>query len=395
MVSSSEKEQNIQLALKQYTILKLETPKPNLSKIARDYDVSPAALRRRTLGVGDLTTRKAHNKRLTDVQEEILLDYVTLYDELRAPIGPHMIQDAANQILNAAKPEGAPPTKPLNKTWALAFMKRQREFFKGKRQLKDYKRGSAEFSGDILWWMGQYTNIIEARGIQDSDIYNMDETGFRIGVGRRIETVYTRYPRYIPTIDSKSTQKLITSVECISRDGFALPPMLIVPGVVQLEEWYTKTDIPDSYIIETSDSGYINSELAYLWLLHFDVFSYVRQQGRWRLLIYDQHKTHMTKEFACLAEQLDILLLPLLPNLTHLLQPLDPIPFMQEKKNHADAVNKVSYLSGYNYDKVHFLNDIDAIRKKTFTPRVIAAGWRETGLWPYDPDLIKKRVGIY
>jgi hypothetical protein len=31
-------------------------------------------------------------------------------------------------------------------------------------------RGGAESSGNIVWWMGLYEDLIESRGIQDADI---------------------------------------------------------------------------------------------------------------------------------------------------------------------------------------------------------------------------------
>ncbi|KAL2816636.1 hypothetical protein BDW59DRAFT_136655 [Aspergillus cavernicola] len=77
----------------------------------------------------------------------------------------------------------------------------------------------------------------------------------------------------------------------------------------------------------------------------------------------------------------------------HLLQPLDSIPFQQLKKNHAAAVNRLLYKSSQNYDKVHFLSDIAFIRDSTFTIAVIQAGWRETGLFLLNQDLVLNRIG--
>jgi hypothetical protein len=246
--------------------------------------------------------------------------------------------------------------------------------------------------------MGCYTNVIEAYGIQPRDIYNMDETGFRIGQGKRVEGVYTKYPQRAPSassIDSASQRKLVTSVECIFQDGWVLPPLIIMPGDVQMRDWYELVTLPPAYIIGISSTGYINMELAYLWLHHFHISTRPRQFAKYRLLIFDQHKSHMTRDFMSVAESLQILCLPLIPHLTHLLQPLDSIPFLQAKKAHADAVNKASWLSGINYDKVHFLSFIKEIRNKAFTPKIIAAGWKETGLYPFDIDRIIKKIGAF
>jgi hypothetical protein len=44
---------------------------------------------------------------------------------------------------------------------------------------------------------------------------------------------------------------------------------------------------------------------------------------------------------------------------------------------------------------MHFLSDTEEIRSKAFTPKIIAAGWRETGLYPFDIDRIIKKIGAF
>jgi hypothetical protein len=172
----------------------------------------------------------------------------------------------------------------------------QKDFFKARRSLKDYKRGEAEDPAVVSDWYARLRNTIDAYGIQPLDIYNMDETGFCIGQGRRVDTIYTRYPDAVEAIHSSLSRVLVTSVECISIDGFVLPPLLIIPGVVQLEEWYTKTNIPDNYIIQTSDTGYTNREMTYLWINHFDLYIDGRRTGAYQLLIFVQHQSHLSWE---------------------------------------------------------------------------------------------------
>jgi len=37
---------------------------------------------------------------------------------------------------------------------------------------------------DIQWWFDKYKAICDEHGIQPPDVWNMDETGFRIGIAR-------------------------------------------------------------------------------------------------------------------------------------------------------------------------------------------------------------------
>jgi hypothetical protein len=72
-------------------------------------------------------------------------------------------------------------------------------------------------------------------GILYTDLYNIDETGFRIGVGRAYKVV-TRHDAlkrlYLPYPDNRES---IISVETICADGSGIPPMVIISTQIHLE----------------------------------------------------------------------------------------------------------------------------------------------------------------
>jgi hypothetical protein len=102
--------------------------------------------------------------------------------------------------------------------------------------------------------------------IKHYNIYNFNETGFVLGqqpfrtssIGRK------RARAEIP-----NTRESLTSIECISPDGFALPPFFIFTGSVILEKWFDESLDPD-WVVSVAKNGYINSDLAFEWLQHFD-----------------------------------------------------------------------------------------------------------------------------
>ena len=96
-------------------------------------------------------------------------------------------------------------------------------------------------------------------GILHSDLYNMDETGFRIDVGRAHKVV-TRHDAserlYLPDPDNRES---ITSVETICADGLGIPPIIIISMQTHLEG--TFQDLQEDILVGVSDSGYSNNEL--------------------------------------------------------------------------------------------------------------------------------------
>lgn len=71
---------------------------------------------------------------------------------------------------------------PVGKRWASNCIKRQPELRTRIFRRDDYQRAQCE-DPDILWgWFQLVKNIIAKYGIHESDIYNVDETGFMMGI---------------------------------------------------------------------------------------------------------------------------------------------------------------------------------------------------------------------
>ena len=84
---------------------------------------------------------------------------------------------------------------------------------------------------DIEAWFEKYEDALQRRGITEpKDIYNMDESGARIGVLKSEEVVLPIEQKEIHTASPKN-HKSITIIETISADGGqSIPPAIICPG---------------------------------------------------------------------------------------------------------------------------------------------------------------------
>jgi len=63
--------------------------------------------------------------------------------------------------------------------------------------------------------------------------------------------------------------------------------MVILLGVLHLENLITNTHLEDDVLLAVSESGYSNDLLCLEWLKHFERFSAVRQVGVYRFLLQD------------------------------------------------------------------------------------------------------------
>ena len=102
--------------------------------------------------------------------------------------------------------------------------------------------------------------------IQEADFYNFDETGFIMGVicGSMVVTRADRRGKGKQL--QPGNREWATAIECVASDGFVVPPFLIVQGVNHLASWYTKCNLPPSWVIKTLQKGWTDNETAMDWI---------------------------------------------------------------------------------------------------------------------------------
>ena len=80
------------------------------------------------------------------------------------------------------------------------------------------------------------------------------------------------------------------------------------------------------------------------------------------------------------------------PNLTHLLQPLDVVIFQSLKHYHDKTIDIMVRNGLANITKIEFLSGIQEVRKQAFEVDTIRSSFKETGIWPFNPQLVLARI---
>ena len=365
-----------------------DVTKPNFKQLARENGVPYQRLLARSKGRQTRSRRPSATYKLAKAQDQALYDYIARLDELGVCVRLPMIVSCANYLLQQAHDSHGPPLT-ANSRWAKQWLKRQPELHVRRQRSLNLNRALAHDSDSIIEWFDTFTSLIQTHGIPPSDIWNFDETGFRIGVGKD-QWVITFEPRrrvYLPTPDNRTS---LTVTECVNAAGHAIPLMIIIEGDALLERYFT--DLPDNYLIAYSDSGYTNDQLSYEWVKHFVQQSQKHIQGVYRLLLFDGFNSHCTQEFLEVLEDHKVIAYRLPPHTSHFLQPLDVGCFQPYKHWHAQAVDYATRTGCTAFNKVEFLAAIESIRAYTFKSRTIQKGWRDSGLYPLDIKRVKSNI---
>jgi len=133
------------------------------------------------------------------------------------------------------------------------------------------------------WFENEYQPALEYTGIQHRNrIHNMDKKGARICIPAREEVVvpigikemYTRIPENCISL---------TVIECISADGKAIPPVIIVPGAMIMVSWFHENMTGHEVI--TVSPGYTNKGICMVWLDHFIKYNDCGPDKPWHILL--------------------------------------------------------------------------------------------------------------
>ena len=88
-------------------------------------------------------------------------------------------------------------------------------------------------------------------------------------------------------------------------------------------EKYFQNDLDDNILLGIIVTGYSNDIMGMEYIQHFHKMTEKRTKGKFRMLVFDGHGSHLSDRFTWYCWQHDIVPFRLLAHLTHLLQPLD------------------------------------------------------------------------
>ncbi|KAJ6096532.1 hypothetical protein N7486_007278 [Penicillium sp. IBT 16267x] len=369
----------------QLAILELENVEsPNIKAWAREHNLPYQRLLARYKGRSSRSERTPSGRKLDESQEAALCRYIDFLDSIYLPPKRPVIAAAANAILASYHIDDSTKPPTIGGHWLQRFLRRHPEYLSRRQRAMDIERKKCLDKQVAKDWFDSYQETIAQYGITADDIWNFDETGFNIGVGRD-QWIITREPKRQISGGFSTNREYATVIEAVSATGSTIAPVVILSAKLLLLRWF---EIVGDERIAVTETGYLNNVLALQWIQLFNKLTKDSAKGTHRMLLCDQFGSHLTYEFVKYCEDHNIILFFLPAHSSHLLQPLDVGVFSAYKHWHSEWVYDAT-VSGYEkITKDDFLSAIAQIRQKTFKPSTIKLGFRLTGLWPINPSLI-------
>ena len=153
---------------------------PNLSirEAARLYNVSNRTLRRRRDNIPCRAETTSKSQRLTIEEENHLIEYILDLDSRAQPPRLRDVEAMANRLLELRH------DIPVGRNWVSSFIRRHPELITRLSRQIDYQRVQCEDPEKYRAWFELVQATIAKYGIQETDIYNFDETCNGLGPWR-------------------------------------------------------------------------------------------------------------------------------------------------------------------------------------------------------------------
>jgi hypothetical protein len=357
-------------------------------KAAKIYKVPETTLRDRMNGTTSFSEYRPVAQKLSELEEEVIISHILDRDSRGFSPRQADVEDMANYLLKTRR------AKPVGKLWVHRFIQRRPELKTRFNRVYDFQRALCEDPELIGAWFRLVQNMRAKYSVVDSDFYNFDETGFQMGMIAP-GMVVTRADRRgrVKTVQP-GNREWTTAIVCINGEGEDVPPFLIVQGVNHLANWYSETDLPHDWVIKTTNNGWTNNKTGLEWLKHFEKHTASRIKGLYRMLVLDGHESHESIEFQDYCKSHNIITLGLPPHSSHITQPLDIGCFSVLKRMYGRQIEGFIKAHIHHITKVEFLTAFRIAYPQSITVHNAQAGFRGTGLIPFDPQAVISKLDI-
>ena len=226
-------------------------------------------------------------------------------------------------------------------------------------------------------------------------IWNVDESG--VGVVPNEQQVIG-----LPGVPASQTvagekPQNTTVVTYASAGGLCMPPMIVFKAGKVDSSW--RETAPSGYAIRCSKTGYINQQLFAEYgelFVRFLKEKHLLSNKQKVLLLLDSHKSHLFNlQFMTYMSSHGVEVCCFSPHCTHLLQPLDDVPFAQFKGCYQKELADWNLENlGRKMSRTEFFRVFVPAYTKAMMPHTIQKGFCNTGIYQVNPHASKlQRIG--
>jgi len=357
------------------------------------YNIPKSTINRRMNGSRSRRDAHAHEMLMTEQQEEELAKWIADLDRRHQPPSIPRCRLMANDILRSSDSNVT-----IGRQWMYKFFERHPDIGTLTGDPHEASRVNQATEQNVRAWFDMFRAERDRYHVLDRNIHNMDEHGLCIGkinprrVVGKVKDAWGQ-PRKRTKMRNSQNREWVSIVECISAGATCIQPLVIFEGINVNIDWAPHDPPPYKYAADPT--AWINDDIAYWWLTEMFLPQTKPSGTQYRILLFDNHSTHLSKQFEDECRKRRVITIPLPAHTSDVLQPLDLIMFSPIKGKYKDKLYQLCELNdGDNTKKKDFCHLYHEARKETFKPSNFISAFKRAGLVPFNPQSVINRPDV-
>jgi hypothetical protein len=221
-------------------------PGLSLRSLAVTYKIPRSTLTDRFNGVPTRREGHAQQLKLTPAQETVLAEWIKVMARRGVPLSAETVRDHASAICG----------QPVGKTWIKRFMARHPDLHQRWTSVLEACRASSLNKTVVQKFYDIIEELINEYQIPPENIYNMDEKGIQMGIGKRIWAIVDRDQKEVQQTENGDCE-LVTIIETVCANGTSIRPSVIFKGQHRNLEWGRINPCNARFMVHCSDCASI------------------------------------------------------------------------------------------------------------------------------------------
>ncbi|XP_072375129.1 uncharacterized protein [Diabrotica undecimpunctata] len=335
------------------------------------------------------TTSGAHCV-LTAAEEQTVVDWILYLETIGFPVTKNQLLGCVAELVRRLERANKFKHGIPGRHWYENFFARHPEL--SHRVCQNLTKPRANITEkSVRGWFDRVSEYLKTNNLEEilSDpkrIFNCDESAFFLSpkekcviVRKGSKKVYTRI--------ANDEKECLTVLLTMSAEGQVVKPTVLfpykrVPASIHLK-------MPLGWGIGHSDSGWMTGECFYEFITNVFYKKWIVEKNVPLpvVLFLDGHSSHLTLHLTEFCKSKGIILIALLPNSTHILQPLDVAIFRPLKLSWKNRIHNWSIENnGKKLKREDFAEEPDKCIRVSVTEDTVRNGFRTCGLFPYNQN---------
>ncbi|XP_060604840.1 uncharacterized protein LOC132757544 isoform X2 [Ruditapes philippinarum] len=371
-------------------LIDVQEKKASIRQAAKTHSLSVSYLRRRLFGDVSVDSRNGPSPVFNKKEEEAMANWLQEMAQRGMGLKPSEFLDFVQNTVKKEKRKTPFVNDRPSYNWYKKFMFRNKHIIEMRTE-KPLESSRAKLTriGMDEWYCNYKKFMIENALLHKPEcIYNADETGFNLAskAGKVIGPVRSTQNTSVPHVSGGQSKQRITVMFCGCADGSMVPPFLVYPEPRPRGYSALTGGIAGSGIAFTK-KGWMDSEAYEDFLKHFDKHAC---KDRPVVLLIDSVSSHISQGAFEMAKSKGILLYRIIPNATHLMQPLDkgvfgPLKQSWYKVMRAHAREKPGVAIG----KDTFSEKLKEAYLLFYKPLTVVNSFKSSGIYPVDSTKVR------